>query len=202
MGDETSDAGDDIERGYRWEGVRGCHMCRVDDADGYGEESRRSPWFVPSPRPLSASLAFFRYGAGRTRSERVPIDGFPRPHDRCRLRRHARRPTSRPDERLLRPPRARRRSLWFVLRLETQGTTVLTTCSGPLSLASLIHLTGAIKSLTSVLLNPNAEPGERLAILREVAEYAQRFKLGGEDKIRVVGGVCEGVSPSPRAFPL
>jgi hypothetical protein len=31
-------------------------------------------------------------------------------------------------------------------------------------------------------------------LLKEVAEFAQRFKLGGEDKIRVVGGVCEGVS--------
>lgn len=64
----------------------------------------------------------------------------------------------------------------------------------PSSTASLIHLTESIKALTAILLDPTATPAERLAILREVAVFAQRFKLGGEDKIRVVGGVCEGVS--------
>ncbi|CED83913.1 histone acetylation-related protein [Phaffia rhodozyma] len=54
--------------------------------------------------------------------------------------------------------------------------------------SSLIHLTESIKALTSILLDPTATPAERLAILREVAVFAQRFKLGGEDKIRVVGG--------------
>ena len=66
--------------------------------------------------------------------------------------------------------------------------------------ASLIHLTDSIKALTAKVLDPESTPQERLQALREVADFAQRFKLGGEDKIRVVGGVCEGVSayiPSP-----
>ena len=60
--------------------------------------------------------------------------------------------------------------------------------------ASLIHLTDSIKALTGKVLDPDSTPLDRLTALREVAEFAQRFKLGGEDKIRVVGGVCEGVS--------
>ncbi|KAL7416597.1 hypothetical protein BDY24DRAFT_438435 [Mrakia frigida] len=59
--------------------------------------------------------------------------------------------------------------------------------------SSLIHLTDSIKALTGKVLDPKYTPQERLLALREVADFAQRFKLGGEDKIRVVGGVCEGV---------
>lgn len=60
--------------------------------------------------------------------------------------------------------------------------------------ASLIHLTESIRTLTDAVQDETKTPAERLILLKEVAEFAQRFKLGGEDKIRVVGGVCEGVS--------
>lgn len=59
----------------------------------------------------------------------------------------------------------------------------------------MLHLVDSIRQLTAVLTDPARTPAERLSVLREVAEFAQQFKLGGEDKIRVVGGVCEGVSP-------
>ena len=39
-------------------------------------------------------------------------------------------------------------------------------------------------------------PQMRLELLREVAEEANSFKLGGEDKIRVATGTCETVCTS------
>lgn len=38
---------------------------------------------------------------------------------------------------------------------------------------------------------------QRLLMLREIAEEARSFRLGGEDKIRVATGTCETVSITP-----
>lgn len=43
-------------------------------------------------------------------------------------------------------------------------------------------------------------PFERLKLLREVAEDARVFRLGGEDKIRVATGTCETVSSLSSLF--
>lgn len=81
------------------------------------------------------------------------------------------------------------------LRLTDKPVSVLSA----LFTASLIHLTESIRTLTDAVQDETKTPAERLILLKEVAEFAQRFKLGGEDKIRVVGGVCEGVSSCLRA---
>lgn len=42
--------------------------------------------------------------------------------------------------------------------------------------------------------NPRIGPEKRFQLLQEIAEEAARYKLGGDDKIRVAGGACDGVS--------
>jgi len=46
--------------------------------------------------------------------------------------------------------------------------------------------------------DPSIEPAQRFQLLQEIAEEAARYKLGGDDKIRVAGGACDGVSHTSR----
>jgi len=61
--------------------------------------------------------------------------------------------------------------------------------------AHLGSLTHRLYHLTSILENPNATPGERLLALKDVAEEARSYKMGGEDKIRVASNTTEMVRP-------
>lgn len=63
---------------------------------------------------------------------------------------------------------------------------------------SLGTITDKLNRLLDMLEQPlNAEaavmPEERLLLLKEIAEEARSFRLGGEDKIRVATGTCETV---------
>ena len=41
--------------------------------------------------------------------------------------------------------------------------------------------------------NPDVSPGERLLVLKEAADEARAYKMGGEDKIRVAVNTCDMV---------
>jgi len=47
--------------------------------------------------------------------------------------------------------------------------------------------------LAAVIENPNVPPSERFLALKEVAEEARAYKMGGEDKIRVAVNTAEMV---------
>ena len=50
-----------------------------------------------------------------------------------------------------------------------------------------------LNTLIQWIQDPSIEPAERFQLLQEIAEEAARYKLGGDDKIRVAGGACDGV---------
>lgn len=58
----------------------------------------------------------------------------------------------------------------------------------------LNSLTNRLNQLTAVIEDPGFNPGERLLALKEVAEEARAYKMGGEDKIRVALNTAETVS--------
>ncbi|KDN38449.1 hypothetical protein K437DRAFT_259398 [Tilletiaria anomala UBC 951] len=57
--------------------------------------------------------------------------------------------------------------------------------------AHISSLTARLAYLTSLIEDPNITPGERLVALKEVAEEARAYKMGGEDKIRVAVNTAE-----------
>jgi inhibitor of growth protein 3 len=59
--------------------------------------------------------------------------------------------------------------------------------------ASTVSVTQKIYELIDLVENPEAPKQQRLAKLGEIAEEAQRLKLGGEDKIRVASQAAENV---------
>ena len=58
---------------------------------------------------------------------------------------------------------------------------------------SLGLITLKLNELLAMLEDKNARPERRFNLLREIAEEARSFRLGGEDKIRVATGTCETV---------
>lgn len=46
--------------------------------------------------------------------------------------------------------------------------------------------------------DPTIGPEQRFGLLQEIAEEAARYKLGGDDKIRVAGGACDGIMAHQR----
>jgi len=57
--------------------------------------------------------------------------------------------------------------------------------------------------LTALLIeSETATPAERLVLILEIADDAQRLKMGSEDKIRVAGKACEEVHPSSFSTPV
>jgi len=68
--------------------------------------------------------------------------------------------------------------------------------------AHLNSLTSRLQHLTAVIEDPSVSPGERLLALRDVAEEARGYKMGGEDKIRVAVTTAETVSKEGRSRPL
>lgn len=62
--------------------------------------------------------------------------------------------------------------------------------------AHLNSLTNRLIHLAALIEDPNVSPGERIVALKEVAEEARSYKMGGEDKIRVALNTAETVSLS------
>lgn len=62
-----------------------------------------------------------------------------------------------------------------------------------LTSAHLGSLTQRLQHLACVIENPDVPPSERLMILKEVAEEARAYKMGGEDKIRVAVNMSDMV---------
>lgn len=65
---------------------------------------------------------------------------------------------------------------------------------GKLTTATLCNLERKLHQLIDWVQNPRIGPEKRFQLLQEIAEEAARYKLGGDDKIRVAGGACDGVS--------
>jgi hypothetical protein len=61
-------------------------------------------------------------------------------------------------------------------------------------LATLVNLETKLNTLINWIQDPTIGPERRFQLLQEIAEEAARYKLGGDDKIRVAGGACDGVS--------
>ena len=60
--------------------------------------------------------------------------------------------------------------------------------------ATLVNLETKLNQLIGWIQDPTIESAKRFQLLQEIAEEAARYKLGGDDKIRVAGGACDGVS--------
>ena len=63
--------------------------------------------------------------------------------------------------------------------------------------ATLLNLEKKLNSLIEWIQDGSLAPEQRFQLLQEIAEEAARYKLGGDDKIRVAGGACDGVSLAP-----
>ncbi|KAF9514544.1 hypothetical protein BS47DRAFT_857937 [Hydnum rufescens UP504] len=57
--------------------------------------------------------------------------------------------------------------------------------------SSIESITRKIMLLTSLVENDTVAPSERLVLILDIADDAQRLKMGSEDKIRVAGKACE-----------
>lgn len=62
---------------------------------------------------------------------------------------------------------------------------------------TLLSLNEKLVTLINWVQDDNISTAQRFQMLQEIAEEAARFKLGGDDKIRVAGGACDGVGHSP-----
>lgn len=62
------------------------------------------------------------------------------------------------------------------------------------TLATLLNLEKKLNQLIIWIQDASVGPEKRFQLLQEIAEEAARYKLGGDDKIRVAGGACDGVS--------
>jgi len=60
--------------------------------------------------------------------------------------------------------------------------------------ATLLNLEKKLHTLNDWIQDSEVGPEKRFQLLQEIAEEAARYKLGGDDKIRVAGGACDGVS--------
>ena len=59
----------------------------------------------------------------------------------------------------------------------------------------LMSIKSQLDKLTESLAAPDSmKPSERLKLLREVVDEMVRYKVGGDDKIRVANGACESVT--------
>ncbi|KDQ20942.1 hypothetical protein BOTBODRAFT_26956 [Botryobasidium botryosum FD-172 SS1] len=57
--------------------------------------------------------------------------------------------------------------------------------------SSIEAITRKIQTLATLIQSSSASPAERLLLMIEIADDAQRLKMGSEDKIRVAGRACE-----------
>jgi inhibitor of growth protein 3 len=59
-----------------------------------------------------------------------------------------------------------------------------------------VTLENKLNTLVNWIQDDSVSPAQRFQLLQEVAEEAARYKLGGDDKIRVAAGACDGVCQS------
>ena len=59
---------------------------------------------------------------------------------------------------------------------------------------TLCNLENKLNTLIKWIQDASIGPERRFDLLQDIAEEAARYKLGGDDKIRVAGGACDGVS--------
>ncbi|CAK9779387.1 hypothetical protein CC85DRAFT_288646 [Cutaneotrichosporon oleaginosum] len=64
---------------------------------------------------------------------------------------------------------------------------------GAVLYATLCNLETKLHQLINWIQDPTIQPERRFQLLQEIAEEAARYKLGGDDKIRVAGGACDGI---------
>ncbi|WVQ93785.1 hypothetical protein IAU59_000863 [Kwoniella sp. CBS 9459] len=64
---------------------------------------------------------------------------------------------------------------------------------GAVLYSTLIGLEKKLYTLINWIQDPTILPEQRFELLQEIAEEAARYKLGGDDKIRVAGGACDGI---------
>ncbi|WVW81932.1 hypothetical protein I302_103935 [Kwoniella bestiolae CBS 10118] len=64
---------------------------------------------------------------------------------------------------------------------------------GAVLYSTLLSLEKKLYTLINWIQDPNIKPEQRFELLQEIAEEAARYKLGGDDKIRVAGGACDGI---------
>lgn len=57
----------------------------------------------------------------------------------------------------------------------------------------MCNLERKLHQLINWVQDPHIDPAQRFQLLQEIAEEAARYKLGGDDKIRVAGGACDGI---------
>jgi hypothetical protein len=67
-------------------------------------------------------------------------------------------------------------------------------------LATLVTLENKLNTLVTWIQDDSVSPADRFQLLQEIAEEAARYKLGGDDKIRVSAGACDGVSLRVSSF--
>ncbi|BEI84687.1 hypothetical protein CcaverHIS002_0500880 [Cutaneotrichosporon cavernicola] len=64
---------------------------------------------------------------------------------------------------------------------------------GAVLYSTLCNLETKLHQLINWVQDPSVPPERRFQLLQEIAEEAARYKLGGDDKIRVAGGACDGI---------
>ncbi|WWD22429.1 hypothetical protein CI109_106920 [Kwoniella shandongensis] len=69
---------------------------------------------------------------------------------------------------------------------------------GAVLYSTLLSLEQKLYTLINWIQDPNIKPEKRFELLQEIAEEAARYKLGGDDKIRVAGGACDGIMAHQR----
>ncbi|WWC66697.1 uncharacterized protein I206_100601 [Kwoniella pini CBS 10737] len=69
---------------------------------------------------------------------------------------------------------------------------------GAVLYSTLLSLEKKLYTLINWIQDPSIKPEQRFELLQEIAEEAARYKLGGDDKIRVAGGACDGIMAHQR----
>ncbi|ODN75987.1 hypothetical protein L202_05953 [Cryptococcus amylolentus CBS 6039] len=64
---------------------------------------------------------------------------------------------------------------------------------GAVLYSTLVSLEKKLHTLIGWIQDPTVASEKRFELLQEIAEEAARYKLGGDDKIRVAAGACDGI---------
>ncbi len=91
------------------------------------------------------------------------------------------------------PARARRRAQWWASPPVPIAAPLTPHDTAHSRTATIAHITGRLARLAEAMRDPRLAPHERFKLLVEIGDECSRFKLGGEDKIRVAGNACEFV---------
>ncbi|WVQ80285.1 hypothetical protein IAT38_002390 [Cryptococcus sp. DSM 104549] len=64
---------------------------------------------------------------------------------------------------------------------------------GAVLYSTMMNLEKKLYQLIDWVQDPSVPPEKRFELLQEIAEEALKYKMGGDDKIRVAGGACDGM---------